>query len=812
MKKQLSIKRMAAVFCTILLAFLPIALICPIETKAADRKWYTTTPNSLTVPSNLSSDPATRIVQIARANNEKTKSQLGYTDNWCAEFISDCAKLAGIDESVIPRAANVSGMQTGVKNGGGQKVSKAQAGDIVIFYNNGKWQHVALAINSTTAINGNTFFLGKTPSRVKELSFKDSVLGKNVTWEFWRPNYGNLPPNPIVYQSISSNTYYLKNASTGTYLTVDGAKAANGQNVSVAAKASTKAQQFKIAGGTNNYLYSMLNNSYVLNPYADSPKSGTNVTLYTKDEKGGQQVWGFESVSGGYLLRLKTYDETLALSVDGTNVKVVSANKSDKKQIWTLEPVQSVTLSSISITPPNKTTYYVDEDIDTAGLKVTATYSDKTTKDVTKSAKVSCDLSKAGNVTATVSYTEGSVSKTATFNVSIKEIPTPFEGAGTQEAPYLINNKTDLEALRDLINDKGTNPQYSESYYKQTADIDLENEEWIPIGTGYNGNNFNETYDSSIMFYGSYDGDGHYITNLKQTADLKATGIFGFIRGDQAVVKNLGVKGTISVTWKDGYYIGGIVGQSQYFSTIENCTFTGDITGSTNAGGITARIWQSATIKNCYHLGNVTANENAGGIVGLIDYGEWGEDGDDAVVENYYHANGKVTSKNIAGAIVGNCKYYEGIDNTVHINNCYASSDCGANTNANNATSDTSILLRPSELKTASNDLGSAFINTTDFNEGFPALKWEQTAIEVTTNNEISTVAGDANLDGIVNIADAVLVMQVATNPDKYAQGKSELSIKPQGEINADVDGKKGLSNSDALLIQKFKLGLIDKF
>ena len=75
-----------------------------------------------------------------------------------------------------------------------------------------------------------------------------------------------------------------------------------------------------------------------------------------------------------------------------------------------------------------------------------------------------------------------------------------------------------------------------------------------------------------------------------------------------------------------------------------------------------------------------------------------------------------------------------------------------------------------------------------------------------------STLKGDANLDGRVNIADAVLVMQVATNPDKYAQGKSEFSITAQGEINADVDGKKGLSNSDALLIQKFKLGLIDKF
>lgn len=71
---------------------------------------------------------------------------------------------------------------------------------------------------------------------------------------------------------------------------------------------------------------------------------------------------------------------------------------------------------------------------------------------------------------------------------------------------------------------------------------------------------------------------------------------------------------------------------------------------------------------------------------------------------------------------------------------------------------------------------------------------------------------GDANCDGKVNIADAVLVMQVATNTDKYAQGKSEFSISAQGEINADVDGKAGLTNEDALLIQKFKLGLIDKF
>ena len=74
------------------------------------------------------------------------------------------------------------------------------------------------------------------------------------------------------------------------------------------------------------------------------------------------------------------------------------------------------------------------------------------------------------------------------------------------------------------------------------------------------------------------------------------------------------------------------------------------------------------------------------------------------------------------------------------------------------------------------------------------------------------TKYGDANLDNVVNIADAVLVMQVATNPDKYAVGKSSVSIKPVGEANADVDGKKGLTNSDALLIQQHKLGLITSF
>ncbi|MCR4863209.1 MAG: leucine-rich repeat protein [Ruminococcus sp.] len=74
------------------------------------------------------------------------------------------------------------------------------------------------------------------------------------------------------------------------------------------------------------------------------------------------------------------------------------------------------------------------------------------------------------------------------------------------------------------------------------------------------------------------------------------------------------------------------------------------------------------------------------------------------------------------------------------------------------------------------------------------------------------TLLGDANVDDQVNIADAVLVMQVATNPDKYAQGRTKNSISALGELNGDVDGVKGLSNADALLIQKYKLDKIKKF
>ncbi|MCQ2459867.1 MAG: leucine-rich repeat protein [Ruminococcus sp.] len=70
---------------------------------------------------------------------------------------------------------------------------------------------------------------------------------------------------------------------------------------------------------------------------------------------------------------------------------------------------------------------------------------------------------------------------------------------------------------------------------------------------------------------------------------------------------------------------------------------------------------------------------------------------------------------------------------------------------------------------------------------------------------EIKTesIKGDANCDGNVNMADAVLIMQSLANPDKYGvDGSDETHITEQGIANGDMDGN-GLTNADALEIQK---------
>ena len=96
---------------------------------------------------------------------------------------------------------------------------------------------------------------------------------------------------------------------------------------------------------------------------------------------------------------------------------------------------------------------------------------------------------------------------------------------------------------------------------------------------------------------------------------------------------------------------------------------------------------------------------------------------------------------------------------------------------------------------------------------GFEFISLGSVPVTTTTTSEPNvSLIGDANCDGDVNMADAVLVMQSLANPDKYGiTGADATHITEQGMKNADVNGE-GVTNSDALEIQKYMLKLIEDF
>ncbi len=93
-------------------------------------------------------------------------------------------------------------------------------------------------------------------------------------------------------------------------------------------------------------------------------------------------------------------------------------------------------LESIAVTtPPAKTSYTVGEVLDLTGLVVTATYSDGSSGVVTEYSTLPASgstLDTAGTLTITVSYTEGDVTKTTTFDVLVNEAPTEPETESAQ--------------------------------------------------------------------------------------------------------------------------------------------------------------------------------------------------------------------------------------------------------------------------------------------------------------------------------------------------------------------------------------------
>ncbi|MDY3728540.1 MAG: CHAP domain-containing protein, partial [Wujia sp.] len=109
----------------------------------------------------LSGNQANDICSVALAQYQRTGAMFGYTEGWCADFVSDCAILAGAS-SAIPASGGVSYLKQNILNAGGQVVSTPQVGDIAFmdWGGGGNYYHVeivyAVSGSTVSTIGGNS--------------------------------------------------------------------------------------------------------------------------------------------------------------------------------------------------------------------------------------------------------------------------------------------------------------------------------------------------------------------------------------------------------------------------------------------------------------------------------------------------------------------------------------------------------------------------------------------------------------------------------------------------------------------------------
>ena len=241
---------------------------------------------------------------------------------------------------------------------------------------------------------------------------------------------------------------------------------------------------------------------------------------------------------------------------------------------------------------------------------------------------------------------------------------------------------------------------------------------WTPVGS-------TATYVGDF-FAGTFDGCGHTISGLNVQGSTVNQGLFAAI--NKATIRNLNASGTVSCGTKN--YVGGIVGKVQA-GTIENCSFSGSVTGGytggiagglnsnnvtisgcanlaavtgTTAGGILGYWKNTAAIRDCYNTGSVTGSAKAGGIVGQLQKGS---------IENCYSI----------GDIGGKASQKGGIFafSSATVKNCYYTLP-EAETLGGTAAAATQIT-SPEGL---ADKLGSAFKeDTADANKGYPILVWQ---------------------------------------------------------------------------------------
>ncbi|OUN59651.1 GLUG motif-containing protein [Alistipes sp. An66] len=196
---------------------------------------------------------------------------------------------------------------------------------------------------------------------------------------------------------------------------------------------------------------------------------------------------------------------------------------------------------------------------------------------------------------------------------------------------YTVTSAEGLKNIAKLVNEEWK----SDINITLTADINLSGIDWTPIGIDYNH-----------QYTGTFNGGGHTITGLTVTGSYKYAGLFGDI-DENGTVKNVVLEGVQITSDNSSGYAGGVAGDS--WGTIENCSVSGSVSGTTFAGGVVGSQWggsitgcnSSATVKGVIFAGGIAGETNSGAsLTGCYAT-------DDVTVEN------DGTNNSHAGGVVG---------------------------------------------------------------------------------------------------------------------------------------------------------------
>ena len=176
---------------------------------------------------------------------------------------------------------------------------------------------------------------------------------------------------------------------------------------------------------------------------------------------------------------------------------------------------------------------------------------------------------------------------------------------------YQLSTPEELQTFSFIVNGIAGFSQNTAAKAVLLNDIDMTGmTSWLPIGT------------NSKPFTGTFDGQGHTISNIAIKTAKAYSGLFGKTQG--ATIKNFRISGTLNVS--EGYSEHGTVGYADG-STITDVHSSLNITTSKanndtqHIGGIAGSLFNTSTVNRCSYAGTLkdAGTNTVGGIVGYAD-------------------------------------------------------------------------------------------------------------------------------------------------------------------------------------------------